>query len=96
MLDWLNALDPAYTVRLDQTLSHDESNVYLIKETENIIGSIEWLRKNFKEIFAEELFEWWTDETDWPELSWENFEAFCEYRIFTVVYDAMPGAILKG
>lgn len=93
MLQWVNALTPKMESIAQDLEGHDESNIYLIKETDAIDDGLKWLRKNFKEIFAEELFNWWTDESAWPRMTWENFEAFCHYRIHTCVYDTQRGGI---
>jgi hypothetical protein len=93
MLDWVNALEPNLEDVVQDFEGHDESNIYLIKEMDVIEDNLKWLRKNFKDIFEEELFNWWTDESAWPPMTWESFEAFCHYRIHTCVYDTQRGGI---
>jgi len=93
MLDWVNSLTSKLDSEAQDMEAHDQSNIYLIKETASIEPGLLWLRKNFKEIFEEELYNWWTDESAWPLLTWENFEAFCHYRLHTCVYDTQRGGI---
>lgn len=93
MLDWVNSLtDEADDIMSDMD-AHDQSNIYLIKQANSIEAGLKWLRKNFKGIFAEELFNWWTDDSAWPKMSWENFEAFCDYRLHTCIFDTQRGGI---
>jgi len=93
MLDWINTLSNGTDNVVIDLESHDEANVYLLKETANVAASLKWLQKNFQEVFAEELFAWWTDESVWPPMTWKNFELFCHYRIHTCVYDTVRGGI---
>ena len=44
-----------------------EATVYLLPDFETIQEIETWLKKNFVELFAEQLFQWYIDESMWPQ-----------------------------
>lgn len=82
-VEWNNLLLPEMPIS-ENTIG--ESSTYLI---ENFFDNAEAvIKKHYKEIFENELFQVWTDENDWP----ENISLKLFYEWFTVevsgwVYD---------
>lgn len=96
-IDWVDSVFPENEAEIcPQPMAHDESNIYLIPETDHPDYAIEMLKENFLPIFVNELFDWITDEDVWPkDLSWDLFEKFFHYNIQTIVLDTVPKRILK-
>jgi hypothetical protein len=64
----------------------EERTVYLIPEVEEELE--EWLKKNYRRIFEEELESWCTDESQWPEdLSLGKFKEFFKISYSSLVFD---------
>ena len=75
-LDWLNDL-PDAEPGLSLDAVNEDPKVFLLPDAEDYEFPREWVRKNFKAIFAEELESYWTEEERWPEhRSWTMFEAW--------------------
>jgi hypothetical protein len=91
--DWLLQQDP-----MDQDLPEDlkEGEVYLIPDFEEK-GQVErWLGKYFDEIFSEQLFGWYTDESCWPNnRTLGMFREWFDVSIHTMVWDMVDGVIEK-
>ncbi|MDD3321444.1 MAG: hypothetical protein PHS59_08375 [Paludibacter sp.] len=63
-----------------------ESSTYLVTESTGDADKL--LRKYYKEIFENELFQMWTDENDWPQkISYELFNEWFSVEIAGFVYD---------
>ncbi|HWR32114.1 MAG TPA: hypothetical protein VN451_01200 [Chitinophagaceae bacterium] len=87
-------------------LSHDrdmaitqeirEATIYLLPDFETV-GEIEnWLRKNFDELFSEHLFQWYIDESFWPQVrTFTMFGEWFEYSLHTMIFDTQKGVIEK-
>lgn len=96
LIDWVNYTFPEDTLSLPKLMEHDMGKIYLIPESFKISESIEYLKKNFKPIFEEEIFEWCIDEEFWPEnLTWKLFEEWFHYSIQSMVEDTLDEALLK-
>lgn len=56
----------------------------------------QWLKRNFRELFEEELFGWYTDETMWPaNRSFRLFGEWFSYSLFSMIFDTQRGMIEK-
>lgn len=87
-IDWVNYIFPDNPVSIIEPMQHDEGNVYLLPEKESIDQSINYLKRNFREIFENELFDWCTDETRWPQnITWKLFMEWFHFSIQSVVQD---------
>jgi len=82
-VDWHNALMP------DMPLTDNmigESSTYLVSEIFDDADKL--IRKHYKEIFENELFQMWTDENDWPQkITYKLFNEWLSVEIAGFVYD---------
>lgn len=63
-----------------------ESTVYLTPQFD--CDPEEWLKRNYRGIFEEELLGWCTDKSKWPaDLSFQVFKRFFEIRFCSIVFD---------
>lgn len=82
-IDWHNGLMP--DMHLDQNMLR-ESVTYLIADLSGDIDKV--LRKHYKEIFENELFQMWEDENDWPvKLSYKLFNEWFSVEVSGFVFD---------
>jgi hypothetical protein len=83
-IDWAKGLD-------DSGLFPEfegEQTVYLIPEVQSEQDETDILKIMFAEIFERELFEWHTDEADWPKRrTFAMFKKWFKVEIHTVVED---------
>ena len=90
--DWLVMHDPE-TVITDEM---KEGEVYLLPGYETRQQMESWLKKNFDELFAEQLNNWYVDETMWPQK--RTFKMFCDwfdYSLHPIIVDTQKGWIEK-
>jgi len=86
-LDWINAVDPSssHPVRLADV--DQERTVYLL-EVEDQTELAEWLARNHKALFEQELFGWYTDPALWPaDRSLRMLQEWCLFEFDSVVLD---------
>lgn len=62
-----------------------EATVYLLPETETDLELA--IQQYFKPVLSQELMGWCTDETAWPELSYDTFQEFFEVYVTSMVFD---------
>lgn len=97
LMDWVNSIFPNEKQPCPKVLDHDQGNVYMIQECFNTDDAITYLEVNFKSFFENELFDWSTDEKNWPQnRTWELFEDFFHYSYQSVVVDTINEEIEKG
>lgn len=95
-IDWVNEVFPDDPVPYTEEPDHDEATVYLLHEKANPDEALAYLKRNFKPIFENELFDWCTDKDAWPKnLTWEKFEKWFHFRIHSMVMDTGKGNIVK-
>ena len=89
-LDWAAELD-------DSGLVPDtagERTVYLIPSFESDEEASEILEEIYSEVFENELYDWHTDESAWPEKrDLETFRKWFEIELHSVVQDLCEDAI---
>jgi hypothetical protein len=91
-LDWLQKHDPEMIIYDDM----QQGDIYLLPDLETIEQIEKWLKKNFDELFAEQLFNWYVDETMWPEnRTFKMFKEWFQYSLHTMVFDTQQGMIEK-
>jgi hypothetical protein len=95
---WVNAPKPGDpNPELPEESVNTDRTVYLIPE-DAAASSVElekWLQKNYSMIFENELFEWYVDETLWPEnRSYAVFKEWFEVECHTVIEDLGQGELL--
>ena len=91
-IDWLLKYDP----EMMMTEEIREATVYLLPDFETVEEIETWLKKYFSELFAEQLFQWYIDESMWPQnRTFKMFTAWFEYSLHTMVFDTQKGFIEK-
>jgi hypothetical protein len=90
--DWLLQYDPAMIISDDQK----EGEVYLLPDMETKQQMNKWLRKNYDGLFAEQLHNWYVDETMWPQhRNFKIFEEWFTFSLHTMVWDTQKGPVEK-
>jgi hypothetical protein len=90
--DWLLSVEPGEDFR--DALK--ESDVYLLPDYEKISQMQNWLNRNFDSIFIDQLSNWYTDETLWPQnRTMKMFNEWFEYSLYTMILDTQKGRIKK-
>jgi hypothetical protein len=90
LLTRINAL---YT---DMPEDGKETTVYLVKEREGDGSTEKWLKKNFSDVFENELNDHHTDEEDWPQnRTYKLFTEWFDTEIHTTVLDMEESPIKK-
>ncbi len=92
-LDWLES-QPDWD--LDTTLEklRTECNVLLIREYDSVEQAMRYIERNHRYIFELHLFEWYTDESMWPEKrTLSVFRKWFDVEIYSMVYDMVGEAI---
>ena len=80
--------------RFEMTLEdiQEDCSVYLLPDIQD---QEEWLRKNYRSLFEQELFNWCMDDELWPqERSFKTFGEFFRPRFHTLVCDLGNGPII--
>jgi len=90
LLTWINALYP------DMPEDGKETTIYLVKEREGDGSTEKWVKKNFSDIFENELNDRHTDEEDWPQnRTYKLFTEWFATEIHTTVLDMEESPIKK-
>lgn len=90
--DWLLHHDPAIIIAEE----HKEGEIYLLPDFETKKQMTSWLRKNYDELFTEQLHNWYVDETMWPQhRNFKIFEEWFAFSLHTMVWDTQKGFIEK-
>ncbi len=91
-IDWLLSHDPVMII----TEEVREATIYLLPDYETIQEIEKWLKKNFNELFSEQLFQWYVDESMWPQKrTYKVFGEWFEYSLHTMIFDTQKGFIEK-
>ena len=95
-IDWVNYVFPDDPVSYIEPLEHDMGMVYLLPEKDSTEQSINYLKRTFREIFENELWDWCTDENLWPEnLTWKLFTEWFHFSIQSMVVDTVNRPVEK-
>lgn len=92
LIEWVNTVFPDDPVDYSQIEreKHDEKDVFLIPEFDDVEDALAWVKENCKTFLEQILDSWCTDEDAWPEaLDWALFERFLDYSIQSVVTDTV-------
>lgn len=91
-IDWLLKHDPDMII----TEEIKEATIYLLPDYETTKEMENWLKKNFNELFTEQLFQWYIDEGMWPKnRTFKMFSDLFEYSLHTMIFDTQKGFIEK-
>ncbi len=89
--DWVYYLYPESPVT-----KKEEANIYLVRERDSNEQTENWLKKNFDKIFQNELNDWHTDTSDWPQKrTFRIFKEWFEYEIHSMILDLEETEIIK-
>jgi len=94
---WINAADPYNDdpgVTIDSV--NQERTVYLISDADSETDDAvkRWIKRNYKELFEEELEGWYTVPDLWPEKrTLKLFNEWFDVECHTVLIDTVDGAI---
>lgn len=81
--DWLNYVDPEFPV-----VENEEGTVYLVKEMQSNDKIENWLKKNYDKIFVNEMNDFHTIETDWPQKrTYKIFKEWFSIEISSLIVD---------
>jgi hypothetical protein len=73
-----------------------DGEVYLLPSDETRQQIESWLKKNFDELFTEQLSNWYVDETMWPQnRTFKMFNEWFSHSLHTTVSDTQKGFIEK-
>ncbi|HEX8038131.1 MAG TPA: hypothetical protein VF490_03230 [Chryseosolibacter sp.] len=90
--DWLNAIRKGQRPLLQE----EENNIYLIREMESNEHIKKWIQKHFDNIFVNELNDWYTDESGWPEnRTYQMFIEWFDVEIHSMVLDLEKSPVRK-
>lgn len=91
LFNWINGIypdSPVYQV--------NEGTVYLIKERPSNQHIKNWLKRNFDQIFQNELNNWYTDENAWPpKRTYRQFKEWFDVEIHLMVVDMEDDEVTK-
>lgn len=91
-IDWLKNHDP----EMEEYKEITEGEIYLLPDYEAKEEIEKWLRKNFNELFSEQLNNWYVDETMWPQKrTFKMFNEWFSYSLHTMIFDTQKGFIEK-
>ena len=91
-IDWLSSIDPE-DKNID--LSKD-TDVYLLRDFEEVEQIERWLFKNFDEIFCDQMNHWYIDEEVWvKKRTFKMFKEWFDYSLHTMIWDTQEGLIKK-
>lgn len=89
--DWVSYVDPEFPI-----VDNDEGTVYLIKELKTKAKIESWLKKNFDKIFINEMNDYHTDITDWPQKrTFKIFNEWFSVEVSSLIVDMVDTPIVK-
>lgn len=90
--DWLKYFYP----EMDFSSPIKDYNFYLIREMDSNEEAMEWLEDNFDQIFSNELLDWNTNESIWPQnRTWKVFKEWFDVDICSMILDMEDDEIEK-
>ena len=90
--EWLLLHDPETVI--DDEMR--EGEIYLLPDYETKTAMENWLKKNFDELFEEQLHNWYVDETMWPQnRTFRMFNEWFSHSLHTMIFDTQKGFIEK-
>jgi hypothetical protein len=78
------------------TESWKESTVYLLPDFELEEDMEKWLKKNFDQIFCDQMNNWYTDEVCWiSKRTYKLFKEWFDFSLHTMIMDTLEDPIEK-
>jgi hypothetical protein len=92
-LDWVEKT--FFPGKLQQHLL-EENTMYLVDQLEDKKAVERWLKKNYGQVFTNELSEWTDDQDDWPKnRTYKMFLDWFDVKICSMIYDLGTSPLLK-
>jgi hypothetical protein len=92
--EWVSNLFPSEKITFKDI--NDDSTAYLVQEYEDDRQRDRILKKHYEDIFVEQLFDWCTDDTKWPQKrTLTMFKKWFELEFHSVVEDLVKGDVEK-
>ena len=92
--EWLMSLPEPEDVSLREL--NEDNSVYLIPEYEDDFEKDKVLKLIYKEIFEEQLEDWWRDEKDWPKnRNLSLFKKWFDVEFHSVVIDLVGDELVS-
>jgi hypothetical protein len=74
----------------------DDSDVYLLANFEDFEDMEKWIRKNYDQIFCDQMNHWYTDEDFWiQKRTFKPFNEWFEYSMHTMIRDTLDKPVYK-
>jgi len=90
--DWINSVFPED----EPVLKNEENNIYLIQRMNSNDLILKWIKKNFDDIFTNELNDWCIDESTWPKnRNYKMFSDWFETEINSMILDLEDDPVTK-
>lgn len=91
-LDWLISIEEDIAVG-DMWKG---STIYLIPDYEDEDQMEKWLKRNFDQIFSDQLNNWYIDESCWvPKRTFKMFKEWFDYSLHDMILDTLEKPIKK-
>lgn len=87
--DWLDHLPKAQAGDLSASSFRTEPHLYLIPDFDDREEVLEWLEDNYTYFFEDILRSWWTQESEFPARTFENFQEWFDLEIIPLVEDSV-------
>ena len=94
---WINEADPSpESHEISIKSANEEWTIYLVSDEDGDgeIAVERWVKRNYKALFEDELFGWYTDPSLWPpSLTYKMFKEWFEIECHSVLRDTVDGPI---
>lgn len=94
---WINEADPSpESHEISIKSANEECTIYLVSDEDGDgeIAVERWVKRNYKALFEDELFGWYTDPSLWPpSLTYKMFKEWFEIECHSVLRDTVDGPI---
>ncbi len=81
---------------MEQISTHDYASAFLIPEFTYTKDTRAWVKKNWKALFENLLFEWSEDKKTWPKnRNWKMFNEFFDVKWESMVLDTVTKPIRR-
>ncbi|KAB0467935.1 hypothetical protein F7Q91_23145 [Vibrio chagasii] len=94
-VDWLNKVDTTGVSDLTVESANEDRTVYLVSsEVADSPDTVkEWVKLNCDVLFEGELFDWYVDQSLWPQKrNWALFQKWFKIECHSVIEDTMLGS----
>lgn len=94
---WVHTMDKLHGDAM--SMIREEKNMYLVpgfeKSMQPELAVTRFLKKNYQQIFLNELSEWYIDEDMYPKMTYKLFEQWFEISIATIIFDMVDKPLEK-